>query len=368
MKVCHLTSVHNYNDTRITVKECSTLVRQGYEVHLVVPNTSIKKYKGVNIQGVKNVNKGRINRITKFTKKVFEKAKEIDADIYHFHDPELIPLALKLKKLGKKVIYDIHEDVPRQILSKEWIPNLLRKIISKSFEIYENRSARKFDYLVTSTPFINERFKNKGIETTVDVNNYPILDELFIPNLKWHTKSKSVCYVGGLSKTRGIFEMIDSVYHSNALLNIAGNFQNENLKKEVESKRGWNYVNYLGYVDREEVKKILANSMAGFVVLHPLINYIDAHPIKMFEYMGAGLPVIASNFPLWKSILEENNAGICVNPTNIKEISHALEWFINNPKQAKLMGENGRRAVEDKYNWELESEKLIKVYQKLDPT
>lgn len=190
MKVCHLTSVHDYRDTRILLKECVSLKDAGYDVHLIAPNTENLKYKEVQIIGVQRKKQNRIQRIFNSTSEFYQTAIRIDADIYHFHDPELIPLGKKLSKAGKKVIYDVHEDVPRQIMTKHWIPELLKKPISWIFEKYENNATNKFSAVVTSTPFIKERFE-KFHSRVVDIKNYPLLNELYFGD-KQKTEKKKI--------------------------------------------------------------------------------------------------------------------------------------------------------------------------------
>ena len=362
--ICHITSVHSANDTRIFHKECKTLVNVGYAVTLVVQHETDEVINGVQIKGIK-APKSRKERMLKTASQVYKRALECDADIYHFHDPELIPVGLKLKRKGKKVIYDVHEDVPRQILSKHWIPAPLRKIVSWVVEKTENYAAKRFDYIVTATPYIRNRFL-KINKHTVDVNNYPLMSELHIPEVNWDEKEEVVCYVGGIGQIRGINEMVEAIgmtdyYH----LLLAGNFASSAERDSVINKTGWERVIELGHVNRTEVREVLAKSIAGLVLFHPEPNHINAQPNKMFEYMSAGLPVIASNFPLWREIVEGNNCGICVDPLNVNEIADAMNWIFNNPYEAMKMGENGRRAVEDKYNWEQEAIKLRKIYEGL---
>ncbi|MEM0333694.1 MAG: glycosyltransferase, partial [Candidatus Aenigmatarchaeota archaeon] len=122
---------------------------------------------------------------------------------------------------------------------------------------------------------------------------------------------------------------------------------------------------YLGFLDRKSISSLFKKVMVGLVILYPEGNYINSLPIKLFEYMSAGLPVIASDFPLWKEIIETNNCGICVNPFNIKEISNAINYIVNNPLEAKKMGDNGRKVVLKKYNWNIEERKLLKVYNSI---
>ncbi|MFD1707478.1 glycosyltransferase family 4 protein [Siminovitchia sediminis] len=365
MKICHLTSVHHYNDTRIFIKECKSLAEAGYEVHLIAPDAPNVIKEGVCIHGVKKESGSRLKRMTKTVKRVLEKGLELDADVYHFHDPELLPIALKLKKIGKKVIYDVHEDVPKQILTKKWLPKVFHKIVANTFEKYENYAALNFDYIITSTPYIRDRFLKLGCNVK-DIKNYPILKELENVDKTWLKKKNSVCYVGGITVARGIKQIIEAIQIANNVkLLLAGNFAYSTEKEMVKSLPGWSKVQELGYLSRAEVKEVYSNSIAGIVVLHPTSNYLMSLPIKMFEYMSAGIPVIASNFPLWKNIIEKYECGICVDPLNPKELGNAIQWIKDNPQMAEEMGKNGRRAIERKYNWEIESQELVKIYKKL---
>lgn len=363
MKICHLTSVHPYTDTRISIKECTSLVKENFEVTLVAPDTCTKEFNNIKIVGVDNPYSSRFKRIVGFSNEILKKAKEIDADLYHFHDPELIPVGLKLLKSGKKVIYDVHEDVPRQIYTKHWIPNFLKGITSKVIEIYENYSVKKFDAIVTATPHIKKRFLSIGCTNVIDVNNYPILNELYQPNNL--PKEKKVVYIGKITKVRGIKKMVHAMKKVEGSLTLGGEFPDPHEENDTKEIEGWNKVDFLGYLDREEIREVFSKSIAGLVVLHPTISYLDSLPVKMFEYMGAGIPVIASNFPLWKEIIEGNDCGICVDPLNENEIANAIQWMFDNPEEAARMGENGRKAIESKYNWTIESEKLIKLYEDL---
>ncbi|MGI6555346.1 MAG: glycosyltransferase family 4 protein [Bacillota bacterium] len=363
VRLCHLTSVHPQTDTRIFYKECKTIAAAGYDVSLIVQHKKDEVMEGIQIFGLAKSD-NRKERMTKTAREVYERALYDNADIYHFHDPELIPVALKLKRKGKKVIYDVHEDVPRQILSKHWIAAPLRKPLSWTIERIENYAAKKFDYIITATPFIKERFLRLN-KNAIDINNYPILSELHVPNVNWDEKEKLVCYVGGIGQVRGIYEIVEAIGMTKYSLLLAGTFSSKAEYDSASNKSGWAKVIELGYLNRDEVRGVLSKSMAGLVVLHPIPNYIDALPVKMFEYMSAGIPVIASNFPLWKEIIEGNNCGICVDPLNAREIADAINRIMDNPYQAQKMGENGRKAVEEKYNWEKEGKKLIKIYEEL---
>ena len=361
-KVCHITTVHPLSDTRIFHKECTSLSEAGFEVYLIVQHNKKETINNINIHPLPSP-KNRKDRILNLTKSAYKKALETNAEIYHFHDPELIPLGIKLRKIGKKVIYDVHEDVPRQIMSKPYLNKFTKPFISKSFEIYENWASKKFNYIIAATPHIRNRFL-KINKNTVDINNFPRLNELFEP-VDWKFRKNEICYIGGISRIRGIIELVKALEYVDTTLHLAGNFESEKLKKEVMSLQGWKRVKYYGFVNREKVKDILKQIKIGMVTLHPTINYLDSLPVKMFEYMSAGIPVVGSNFPLWKDILEKNKCGVCINPLDPKEIANAINYLLSNNEVAKEFGKNARNLIKNKYNWESEEKKLIRLYKNL---
>lgn len=359
IKVCILTSVHSPFDTRIFYKEAKSLIRAGYDVTLVAQKDKeevVDRVKIINLPKPKN----RIERMTKTTLDVYLKAIKVDADIYHFHDPELIPIGLLLKLHGKCVIYDVHEDVPMQNLSKRYIPAVFRKPISIIIGTLETFSARCFDGVITATPFINDRFLQMGAYA-INVNNYPIISELYLADSRWEDKEKAVCYIGGITEIRGASEMVKAIGKTRYRLILAGDFE-IGLIDRLKWITGWQQVQVLGYIDRDGVRTVISSARGGLVVLHPSVNYLDALPVKMFEYMAAGIPVIASNFPLWRKIVEVNKCGICVDPLNPEDIAEAINWIIEHPSEARGMGKNGRRAVEEMYNWGIEEKKLLQLY------
>jgi len=362
VRICHISTVHPVSDTRIFYKECLSLRKAGFKVHLIIQHTKEEVIDGIHIHSLPKP-KDRKERLLKLRRLAFEKAMQIDAAIYHFHDPELIPVGLKLKKLGKKVIYDIHEDVPRQILSKPYLNRFIKPLISKAFEIYENFAVKKFDALITATTKIRDKFLEFN-KNTIDVSNYPILDELY-SSVSWSSRRNDICYIGGISKIRGIIELVKALEYVDTTLHLAGNFESKELEREVRSLKGWRKIKYYGFVNRQKVKRILSQVKIGIVTLHPIKNYLDSLPVKMFEYMAAGIPVIASNFPMWRRIIEENDCGICVDPLNPRQIAYAVEYILSNELIAYKMGQNSVKLVKEKYNWKGEERKLLELYHAL---
>lgn len=361
-RIAHLTSAHPRNDTRIFIKQCRTLAAHGYDVALVVADDKGDEFKdGVRIVDAGRM-PGRLNRIFTTTRRVLDKAVALDADVYQLHDPELIPIGLHLKRLGKTVIFDAHEDVPRQLLGKPYLGAVSRRALSLAFSLFERYACARFDGIIAATPFIRDTLM-KINPNTIDVNNFPVIGELDAA-IPWANKRAEVCYVGGIGAIRGIRELVHAgaLLQSAARLNLVGQFSEPAVEAEVKAHHGWARVNELGFIDRAGVREVMKRSAVGVVTFHPLPNHLDSHPTKMFEYMSSGIPVIASNFPLWREIIEGNQCGLCVDPHDPKAIAAAIDYLVSNPDVAKRMGENGRKAVLEKYNWSVQAIKLTDFY------
>jgi len=364
-KICHLSSVHARGDDRIFTKECVSLANAGYDVSFIVADDKNDEVvNGVKIYGVKKIN-STLKRIITIPNMLFIKAKQIDADIYHLHDPELLPIGIKLKKLKKTVIFDSHEDVFKQLMSKTYLHPIMRYIVSLIYKFYEKKVVSKLDIVISTTPDIYAKFRKWHSQVYL-IRNFPILGE-FAVNNKDVTKGNNVLYLGGISKVRGIFEMVQAIdlCKTNVRLKLAGQFFPQSLKDEISKCKGWEKVDVLGFLDRKQISVLFQDIKVGLVTLLPTPNHISALAVKMFEYMSAGIPVIASNFPMWKRIVDESKCGISVNPMEPQEIADAIDFLIYNPETAKEMGNNGSNAVKEKYNWALEEKTLLQAYQQI---
>jgi len=292
-----------------------------------------------------------------------------DADIYHFHDPELLGVGLVLRAAGKRVVYDIHEDLPRTMLLKAYIPRFLRKPSMWIVELVENAAAGGMSGLVAATPALANRFRRIHLNTVI-VNNFAVLNEFVPPTrLDWKDREPAVAYYGGISEERGIREMLAAMEllpRSLSLkLELGGWFYVKEQEAELTAGPSWRLVKWHGELDRDGIASLLNRVQIGLVVLHPDEAYLTSQPTKLFEYMAAGIPVIASDFPLWRSIIEGAGCGLLVNPYSASGIASAIERLIRNPSEAEAMGKRGRKAAEELYSWSNEERVLLTFYSSL---
>jgi len=364
--VCMLTSVHSATDVRIYEKEARSLSVAGYRVLIVAPHEKNDSREDVQIIAVRPQG-SRLRRMTQGVWDVYRKAVEIDAEVYHFHDPELIPVGLLLRLHGKHVIYDVHEDVPRDILSKYWVWDPLRRSLGVAAEFAEAVGARSFDGICAATPAIARRFPSPKTEV---IRNYPRLDiQANLGAIPYGQRAAICLYVGVVGVGRGAKEMIDSIAlvpeHVNARLVLAGSYDPPGLEVEFHARPGWSRVDSVGWVSRSGVVELLGRAKVGLAILHPTACFVESLPVKMFEYMAAGIPLVVSDFPLWRRIVGDVGCGLLVDPLNPVDIARAIGWIFTHPQEAEEMGKRGAAAVRSTYNWEQESEKLLKFYRGL---
>lgn len=367
IKVCHVSSVHKNTDRRIFVAECSSLARAGYQTYLIGRGAA-RKQNGVTVIGIKRLPQNRIGRILHTAKAACQKALALDCDIYHLHDPELLPYALKLKKHGKKVIFDSHEFYTMQIPEKRYLPKPVMQMAGKLYGVYETFVLKRIDGVIFPCTVNGKNpFAGKCLHTAV-VNNTPLLSELYEkydPTVK--KVKNSICCIGSLTHARGITNLVKAAYQAGCTLYLGGVFSSEPYQKAVERMPEYQCVEYLGYLDRGQVEQVLQKSMlcVSNTLAAGQYHQCDNLPTKVLECMSLGIPVVISKTPYVDRLLKEYPFGIAVDPYDIDETASGIRYILGHPKEAAKMGEAGRRAVREKMNWGVDEQALLSLYRQV---
>ena len=365
MKIIHLTSAHSRYDMRIFEKMCHSAALAGHEVSVIVADGRGNECRnGIEIYDVGKP-RNRMERAGTIAFKVASAARKMEADIIQLHDPELLTYVFLFG--GKpKVIFDAHEDVREQIKRKEYFHPFIRGWISRVYGVIEKVAFKRIDGVVAATGHIASVYETKTSVATVC--NYPIIQKFYERDgVKPFKDVHDLIYIGGLSRARGIVELIKAMKYvkSQVKLHICGPFSSQQFQLELTNLIGWKKVDYHGVLDHDKVAKLLSQSDLGLVTLLPKPGYEASLPVKMFEYFAAGVPVIASNFPLWRNIILDDRLGHVVDPGDPKAIAETIDRMISDQNSLDEMRRNGRRITLEKYRWDHQYVKLDKFYEEL---
>jgi len=364
-KIIHISSVHRTFDNRIFFRECKSLYDAGYEVYLITPYEKTAIVDGVKIIGI-NKPKNRFYRMIFTSGSAIKAALKIRPAIYHIHDPELLPWGFLLSVIGKKVIFDMHENLAASICNKNYLPIYLRKFLSKSFYFIEKLLIRKLNIIYAEKSYYEG---NRHNNPPVVILNMPKINETIHvkePKKKIFTAG----YIGGVIEERGSLVTLKAleIIKDRGLtvgFECVGPCDTKHMK-EIHAYRmeaHLNYIKYYGFIKATDGFRIMSCCHVGLALLEPIPNYLNSYPSKLFEYMTLGLPVILSDFPLYRTIVKDENCALLVNPTDPHAIADAIQFLMDNPEKAKYMGENGRRLVMKRYNWDNEFKKLLSFYR-----
>lgn len=364
--ICHLSSVHIRSDVRVFYKQCVGLAKAGYKVHLVVADgQGDARQLSVLIHDL-GLSVGRLQRMLTAPFKVLLKAISLKADIYQIHDPELIPIAMLLKLIsGKPVIYDIHECYPEMFLHKEYLSVLQGKLISAIIRYVEKLAVSCFDASIAATEHIAEQFRKVPV-----LHNYPLLSEWQdVSNDPTRFQSRNICYLGSITRERGITQLIKALEHVDCILHLAGSYEPKEYRDELVTLPGFKKVIEYGYINRAQATELLAKCAIGVVFFDRSPNHLHSLSTKMFEYMAAGLPILVSDLPANVKLLDRAGCGKYLDPSKPENIANAIEALLAEPEQLNEMGAKGKSLISSELSWEAEESNyhtLIKALLKLE--
>jgi len=361
-QIAHVTVVHRPTDNRIMRKECVSLREASLSVALVAVASHDDVFEGVPVVALPR----RSSRLTRMALGPFDAwraLRRIRPTVIHVHDPELIPLAALWRlRPGRRAVYDAHEDLPKQVVGKTYVPRPLRKPLARFARGLEVFADRHLDAIVAATPSIARNFTRAPV---VLVQNFPWLREYPAPTDPSQGDRPKVVYVGGISAERGATEMIQAIQRSrhDAQLVLAGPLAGpakETVLRAVDAR-----VCYLGVLPASQVPQTVAEGLAGLVLFHPTPNNLESQPTKLFEYMAAARPFIASNFPSWLELVGHAGCGFFVDPLDVNAIQRSIDQLLDDRELALEMGRRGRAALVQSFTFERESERLISMTRML---
>lgn len=359
-EVVHLSSAHHPLDPRIHHRECRSLARAGFRVTQIAPGLEEGEVDGVRIRTVPPA-RGRGERVTRTVTAVFRAAREEPATLFHLHDPELIAVGLWLKVRGARVIYDVHEDLPRQVLDKEWIPShALRRLAAVALGPVEALIGSMVDGVVAASPEIAERFR---AEKTAVVRNFVRLELVDAVDPWPDAPGRPVAiYPGSLTEVRGIPEIVTAMEHlaGRVELWLMGSWGTSTVEDTCRNLPGWEYTRYLGRRPLEEVYRRMKTADIGLHVPHAVGGYSSGLAMKGFEYMASRLPMVMTDEPAKRRTFGE--CALFADPRDPEAIADRIRRLLDHPVEARTLAQRGRELVENRYSWENEESKLLGLY------
>lgn len=359
MKICLMSDAHHWDDSRVFDLLAKNLSDKDFSVTLIAMERGPKLDKKIKYIKISTKNNHW---------ELYNKATKERADIYHFHDPKFLPWGMLLRFQGKKVIFDAHENYEEKLKSRlvsNKFLKLFRIPLSKIWWIFEKICVSILNGKIVADSTVLKKYG----KNTYLLPNVP--GKVFYENLpprQRRNKEFRLIYVGTLSWDRGIVETIEALRYTkykNVSFHIIGDTQDEKLQEFIKNapQTVWH-----GRVPWRQLKNYLVEADVGVVLLQPIDAYLycpGENIVKLWEYMSVRLPVLISDFPKLKVLCKEIGFGLPVKPDSFQKIAEAIDWLIDHPEERVKFGENGRRAVEEKYNAEIAIEGLIEYYQSL---
>ncbi|REA59291.1 group 1 glycosyl transferase [Dyadobacter luteus] len=366
-----LSSIHPATDPRIVYKTAPALA-SCFEVICALPEDS---------HTVKNTSsdikmiwlpryEGLLQRILFCHPVILWKCLRFRPEYVHIFVPELIPVAILFKWLGAKIIYEVQENLYKKFEIKTYNNHPVFRLFFKRLDGY---ARKQFHCIFTDDSYLSEYQNLK--HPSVVIRNFVSLtfvDQYVAQNIKWQINRRSFFYCGVISMERCFDTLVAAIasmthQYPDLTVHLFGpvRFQEKDAEQLPDYHRVKKHLIFYGYTDLKKALPYAKHCIAGIALLKPVADYPDSYTTKIFEYMALNLPVITSDFPLYKDVVQKSDCGFCIPPDNASLLSKAMEWIISTPDKARIMGNNGRLAAEKHYNWEKEQHYLLKFYSQI---
>ncbi len=367
-RVAHITVVHRASDTRIHHKQCRTLAAAGYDVHLLCGGVSDADADDFSLHPISHSpERARLREQPRRQLSALRTAIELDADLYHLHDPHLVPLGMALQRRGARVVYDMHEDHRLNAYGKLAHRPLARTVKPPALGALESLARRRFDAVVYASEALAERFPSAR---AIVLNNFPLLREFPHPIVRSPVSPPRVLYLGLMRPDRG-FETLFAAAgllpaDLEARVRIVGELRPDSLADRVAAAPWAKRIELVGALPRAEALRELPRATIGVVVEQPRLNAFEGWRMnKLFEYMAAGLPIVIPDAPGWREIVERHGCGVVADTGDPAAVASAIEGLLRDPDRATELGRRGRQAVVSEFSWERQAPRLLSLYERL---
>jgi len=374
MKVLILSTVHRWNDPRVFHKQAVTLAREHEVILAAVDDGPARTVQGVELRPL-GAWKSRWDR-PRLWWRAYREILRSAADVIHFHDPELALLLLPCAFLGNRLLVcDVHEHPSAAIRGREWIPRPLRRLAAGAFSRLLRWSPYIYDQVILAEESYVPLFPRRP--NVHLVRNYARIPHPDVPftdhyaDFNPRRELRLVC-VGSLTRDRGALVMLEAAArlsrtYPGLQLDLVGKVRPPELEAQMQAaaRESGGRFRLHGYLDLTRLGELLSQAHLGLVPLQPHPNFLESLSTKFFDYMTYGLPVLASDFPLWRRFFADHPAGITVDPTRPETLAQAIADLVQTPDRLRHFSREGYRLVRERFSWESQAQILLSIYRGL---
>jgi glycosyltransferase involved in cell wall biosynthesis len=367
-RVVQVTIGHPPDDGRVRAKIGRSLARGGYESHILCPGGHAGRATDGVVLHPHSISESRFERVRRH-RELAQAAAALQPDVIHVHEPIMLGAILRARG-SAKVVWDVHEDYELELSTREWIPKPLRRLVWRLWDYRERRLLSQVDLVLVATPPLADRYRLLHSNVAVVPNLTEV--EVYHGDHEW-TKPHAV-FTGSVFESRGLMQVIEALgkLHDEGFdvpMTIAGPMESQDLEKRIHQaidKRGLaNSVKYVGVLPREEVIELCRSATIGVVAHLPESQGDVAWPVKMFEYMACGLPLIYTTLGAMVRLADDHEIGIAVEPFDIEALANAFTTLATDHKLSAYLSSVGRNLILRRYHWSSIEPILLQHYEEL---